>query len=553
MQGLGRLGFRHYVLLALAALILFLPGRASLPAIDRDESRYMEATSQMLRTGDFIDVRFQDKPRYLQPAGIYWLEAAAVSAFSTPGARAPWAYRIPSLLGAVGAVLLTGWIGGTLFGGAVGMIAALLLGCSVLLGVEARMATIDATLLAAILTAQAALLRVYLDRDGPQPASRGIAALYWLALGAGVMLKGPVILLVSWGTIVGLLVIERRGGWLRRLHPAWGVPLMLAVIAPWFIAIWIVSHGAFFANSVGQNFLGKVATGQQAHGLPPGYYLTVFAAAFWPGSLFAVLALPFVWARRREPGVRFLLAWIAPTWIVFELVVTKLPHYVLPTYPAIACLTAAAIVAPRGWRTGRTWRAVRVIYGAVWLAVACGLAIAGPVLLWVLQRSVRTVPLLAALAVIGLAIAAFRGVRRGRAMPALAASGTAALVLFASTYGLVLPRLTAVWLSSRIAAAVSAARPCPQTVLASSSFSEPSLVFSVGQDTRLVNAAEAANFLLADRACGLALIGAGDAPAFLARMQASGVAPVRRAEIAGINYSTGRRLNLTLYGASGTL
>lgn len=549
MQAPRRLGLRHYGLLAIVALLLFLPGRALLPPIDRDESRYMEATSQMLRTGNFIDVRFQDKPRYLQPAGIYWLEAASVSLFSTAEAREPWAYRLPSLASAVGAVLLTGWIGGTLFGGTAGLVAALLLGCSVLLSVEARMATIDATLLAAVLTAQAALLRVYLQRDDPAPAKRGVTALYWIALGAGLMLKGPVILLVSWGTILGLLAVERRAAWLRRLYPAWGIPLMLAIVAPWCIAIAIVSHGAFFQSSVGQNFLGKVAHGQQAHGLPPGYYLTVFAAAFWPGSLFAVLALPFVWANRRRPEVRFLLAWILPTWIVFELVVTKLPHYVLPTYPAVACLTAAAAVTPGAWRTGRAWRWVRSIYGAVWLAIGCGLAIAGPALLWTLQDTIGPVSIIAALAVAGLAVAGFRLTLRGRALPAMAASGAAALVLFASTYAVVLPELTAIWLAPRIAAAVASVRPCPDSLVASSSFSEPSLVFAVGQDTKLVNVAEAADWLIADRRCGLALIGTRDTAAFLARMQAAGVTPIRRAEIDGVNYSTGRKLNLTLYQA----
>ncbi len=328
------------------------------------------------------------------------------------------------------------------------------------------------------------------------------------------MLKGPVILLVSWGTIVGLLIAERRAAWLRRLHPGWGILLMLAVVAPWATAIAIRSHGAFFADSVGQNFLGKVAQGQQAHGLPPGYYLMVFTAAMWPGSLFAVLALPFIWRHRREPAVRFLLAWIVPTWAVFELVVTKLPHYVLPTYPAIACLTGAAAVAPEGWPDGRTWRAIRLAYGAIWLAVGCGLAVAGPALLWTLQGVVRPIPVLAGLVVIGAAIAGFRYTLRGRAMPALAASGVAAVVLFASTYAGVLPNLHAIWLSPRIAAAVAAARPCPDSVLASSSFSEPSLVFSVGQDTKLVNAGEAADFLLANRKCGLALIGKRDAESF---------------------------------------
>src|SRR5437868_3922511 len=174
------------------------------------------------------------------------------------------------------------------------------------------------------------------------------------------MLKGPIILLVVCGTILLLTITERRADWLRRLRPAWGVPLLLLVVLPWFIAIAVTSKGAFFATAIGHSLLGKVATGQQSHGAPPGYYLALFPLTFWPGSLFAALAVPFVWARRREPAVRFCLCWIAPTWVVFELVVTKLPHYVLPTYPAIACLAAAGLLSrstsdPRRWAGRLIW------------------------------------------------------------------------------------------------------------------------------------------------------------------------------------------------------
>src|SRR5262249_59306305 len=64
---------------------------------------------------------------------------------------------------------------------------------------------------------------------------------------------------------------------------------------------------------------------------------------FWPAAPLAGMAAPAVWADRRERPVRFLLAWLVPAWIVFEVVVTKLPHYVLPLYPAIAILIARAI------------------------------------------------------------------------------------------------------------------------------------------------------------------------------------------------------------------
>ncbi len=535
--------------LALAALILFLPGRSRLPAIDRDEFRYMQATSQMLETHDFIDVRFQNHPRYLQPAGIYWLEAASVAAFSDPAAREPWAYRVPSLIGAVSAVLLTGWIGGTLFGASAGMAAALLLATSLLMGVEARMAKIDATLLAAVLVAQASLLRIYLDAAAGIMTRRRWAALHWVALGVGLMLKGPLILLVSWGTILALVASERRTAWLRGLHARWGIPLMLAIVLPWCIAIGVASGGDFFAKSVGDNFLGKVTQGQQAHGFPPGYYLGVFAASFWPGSLFAVLALPYTWSRRRRPEVRFLLAWIIPTWLLFELVATKLPHYVLPTYPAIAGLTAAAMLTPGAWRFGGTWRWIGRIYGAAWLLIGVALGVAGPVLLWDLQGEILALPILASLTGIALLVLSGWAAWRLRPRPAVVLAAGSALVLFVSSYALVLPELTTIWLSPRIAAAVAAVRPCPDSVLASASYSEPSLVFAVGKATRLVSAAAAADYIAGNASCGLALIGTREAAAFQARLEVLGIAPRALAEIKGINYSTGRKLDLTIYSA----
>ena len=205
---------RPYLLLVLLSAALFVPGQAGLPPFDRDESRYLQATAQMFETGNFVDIRFQDQPRYLQPAGIYWLQAASVALFSEPGEREVWAHRIPSLLGATAAVLLTAWIGNLLFGAPAGFVAAVLLAASVLLGVEARMAKIDAVLLAAILTAQAALAQIYLASAAGRDAPPRWAALLWLALGAGLMLKGPIILLVvaRHGAAAGRRRAPRRRG-----------------------------------------------------------------------------------------------------------------------------------------------------------------------------------------------------------------------------------------------------------------------------------------------------------------------------------------------------
>jgi 4-amino-4-deoxy-L-arabinose transferase-like glycosyltransferase len=326
---------------------------------------------------------------------------------------------------------------------------------------------------------------------------------------------------------------------------------MLAIVLPWCIAIWVVSHGSFFSNAVGTNFAGKIMSGQQAHGLPPGYHLLMFAIAFWPGSLFAAAAIPFAWLRRRLPEVRFLLCWIIPHWLVFELIATKLPHYVLPIYPAIAILAAAALCAPQGlaWPKRIAGRIGLGLYAAIWLLAGLAIALVGPFLLWRLQHIISAPALFAS----GLALVLVPGtlllmvLREPR--QAVVFASTAALLTYASLFWVVLPNLRTIWLSPRIASLVTMVKPCPDSVLASASFSEPSLVFLVGQTTRLVNAAGAADLLARDPRCSLALVGLRDLAAFRTRLEQDKVEVRQLGRVQGINYSTGKRLDLGLFKA----
>jgi 4-amino-4-deoxy-L-arabinose transferase-like glycosyltransferase len=533
------LGPRRIVILAVLALLILLPGRISLPPLDRDESRYLEASRQMLTTGDLIDIRFQDQPRWLQPAGIYWLEAGTVRLVDAlAGSKEPeqqaWPYRIVSLVAGTINVVLTASIGASLFGAEAGFLAGVILAVSVLFNAEGRMATIDTTLLTTTLIA---LRCVAVERGW---------ALYWIALGCGLMLKGPVGLIPVLGTPIALSLVERDPGVWRRLRPALGLPLALAIVLPWCLAIQHVSHGRFFATAVGHNLLGKVSGAQESHGAPFGTYAAIFLAAFWPGSLFAALAIPFAWANRRTRPVRLLLCWILPTWLVFELIATKLPHYVLPAYPAIACLTAAALLAPVV-RTGRAARVLAWIYAALWLAAGLAFAASGPVLLAVYQHEGNPLGTIAGLTGAACLIGAAVLLLRDRRPRAFALSAIGACAIYAGLFIGVIPNLTTLWLSPRIAAAVRTYRPCPDSVLASSSFSEPSLIFLTGRSTRLVGPVDAARLLNQDRACGMALVGARDTAAFEAALS---VPVSKRTEIDGVNYSNGHHLALSLYVAA---
>jgi 4-amino-4-deoxy-L-arabinose transferase-like glycosyltransferase len=542
----GALDLRAFLALSAFALIALAPGISSLPPLDRDESRYAVSTTQMLETDDYVDIRFQDEPRYLQPAGIYWLQSAAVAALTEPEHRAIGAFRVPSLLGAAIAVMLTAWAGSLLFGRTVGVAAAVLLAVSAGIAFEARIAKTDAVLLAAITAAQIALLRTYLEPVGHwwRPA------LFWSALGVGMMVKGPIILLFCGLTVLALAIWDRRAGWLVGLRPIWGVPLLLVIVLPWHLAIGIESDWQFYARSVGRNLLGKVGESQQSHAGPPGYYLAAFTLTFWPGSLFAAFAVPFAWRRRAEPAVRFLIAWIVPSWIVYELVATKLPHYVIPTYPAIALLAAAALFAP-AQPASRWLRGLGALYAVFWLVVAGLVAALAPGALWEMDGETAPTAILLGVCVLALSVAALFFTVRRRAATAFAAAAAAGVIAAVNTFALAMPRLDALSLSTRVSDAAERSLPCADPTLVSSFYREPSLIFLHGPDETLLSdtPAHAAELLAASGPCAVAAIDAREREPFLARAAALGLGLRDVGAVSGLNYSDGEDIALTFYAA----
>src|ERR1700687_3416452 len=287
---------RALAFLTLCGLLLFLPGFFNIPPIDRDEARFAQATKQMVETGDFIDIRFQDDVRYKKPVGVYWLQAAAVetaSALGLPRAQVRvWLYRVPSLVGAIGAMLLTYWTALAFITRRGAVLAGLILGSSVLLGVEARLAKTDAMLLLTVVAAMGALARVYLSwqrGEDPEHPPWSWPLIFWTALAGGILLKGPLILMFVVLTIGTLAILDRSATWLWRLRPVWVLMWMLVLVLPWFIAIFWRAGDAFFADSIGGDMLSKLAA-QESHGAPPGLYLLLFWVTFWPGAALAGVA-----------------------------------------------------------------------------------------------------------------------------------------------------------------------------------------------------------------------------------------------------------------------
>ncbi len=536
---------RAVALLLATCLALFIPGFTSLPPMDRDEPRFAQATKQMLETGDFVDIRFQTEARHKKPVGIYWMQSAVVStaeALGVPDARRSiWIYRLPSLLGAILAVLMTYAAAVVLTTRRAAFIAASLFAATILIGVEARLAKTDAVQAATIVAAMAGLARVWMAREDPRATfGWGWWLVFWGSIGAGVLVKGPITPLVVALAAVTLAALDRSMGWLARLRPLRGVILVLLMAAPWFVAIMLKSGGAFFEEAVGQDMLGKVAAGQESHGAPPGTYLGAFLGTAWPMAPFVLLAIPFAWRQRWRDDVLFVLAWAVPMWVVFELVPTKLPHYVLPLYPALAILVAIAAERRSLAVTGRT---PRLAMGLLPLLVLL-LATAATAALWILDSAIPFVALPLFAVAAGVAVLAWRFVFAEMFGTAVVMAVVASVVVAVAAYGWTVPLLRSVAISPRLAEAARAV-DCPVEGYATVGYREPSLVFLTRTDLVMTDGAGAAQFLRAG-SCRVAFVESRQEAAFLADM--AGAAPPRLvSRVQGLNLNGGRRLDIGVY------
>ncbi|HKJ62549.1 MAG TPA: glycosyltransferase family 39 protein [Hyphomicrobiales bacterium] len=523
-------------------LALHLPGSSSLPVTDRDEARFAQATKQMLETGDFIDIRFQEEPRYKKPIGIYWLQAVAVSVFSPDDLTQIWAYRIPSLIGIIAAVLLTWWAARPLFGRQAALLAAILLAGAFTLTLEARIAKSDGVLLAFTVLAMGALARIYMFRRKRQEMVT-IAAVFWIALGLGILIKGPVAPSLAVLTMIPIVIFDKDRSWLKNLHAAWGIPVMLAITLPWFIAIGVVSDWEFFRLAFGEDFFAKLQGGREKHWGPPGFYFIVFWWSFWPATLVSTGgAALWLWRHRLNRRALFLLSWVIPFWLVLEATPTKLPHYAMVLYPAIAM--GAAWVLRKATMAGRVPMRTYKQAAAIWLFVAA-LQLAFLLFLhawfWIMP-SLWLIP--AAAAIIGLSWATFRASWSGHFHAGIGLAILTAFFVYTAAFKLVLPAIDPLWISRQAAELVGTLRPCISSPVILTSYREPSAVFLLGTDTAMM-APEQANRVLSEGKAELALMDKHTAD----NLPLVDPAPRPIACVEGFNMNGGNHLHLQLMTA----
>ncbi len=430
-------------LVLLAGLLLYVPGLGNHDLWAPDEPRYAQVAREMLHGGDWLLPHVNGRLYPDKPPGWFW----ATALISAPGGDVtPFTARLTSALAAACLLLLVAVCGGRMLGRRAGLGGALVLATSYAYFTLARSAHLDALLSLLVAAALFAAWRL-LEGEG----GTGARLVFWLAAGLGVLVKGPV------GLILPLLVVlldrlaagDLRG--LRRLAPAWGLPLGLAPSLLWLAAVTLLRPGYQPADVLHEHVLSRFSAGLH-HPRPFYYHFTNFFIEMAPWGFLLPGAVLAAWRHRRLPAPeredevapgagwparRFLLAWVAAILGFFTLSSEKRGLYILPLFPAAALLVGTL------WDDlavgGPARRVRRVAAGGLLIAAAVLLACGS--LPWAVARQAgdQLTPELAGrvfwLAGVGLAggmavLATWLARRRAAALTALAGATAALLLVF---------------------------------------------------------------------------------------------------------------------------
>jgi 4-amino-4-deoxy-L-arabinose transferase-like glycosyltransferase len=492
-------GLRGPFIAAIIAFIVGLPCALIVPPLDRDESRFVQASAQMLESNDYINISYQDGPRHKKPVGIHWLQAASSAITAEAGARDILSFRWPSLFGAALAAFALAWGTRHLFDARRGLKAGLILGVSFLLSSEAFIAKTDAVLCGLVTLFMVALGLIYVAHkkapEGVRPNLLKEKIIFWLALGGSILIKGPIGPMVFLACAFSLLGWDWRAkkgnmAWFTSLGWTWGLLTILLMTGPWALAITIATDGQFWGTAIGDDLAPKLVSGSEGHFAWPGTHTLLLPLLFFPGSFLLGGALQTALSRYAEPAIRFAICWFLPAFLIFEISPTKLVHYPLPTYGGLAILAAIGIGAPlKTWAKGLNMGLGLFGGLVISLLVIFGLSTYG---------DPSTLPYVTLTVASALLIGGLGGLflwrnQKSTGLLCLLGAGVAAHLGFVAT----LAELKPLWVSRALEQAVVDSKLDPRKGLipgpvAIMGYHEPSFVFAMGTKTELVVAPEKA-------------------------------------------------------------
>jgi 4-amino-4-deoxy-L-arabinose transferase-like glycosyltransferase len=334
---------------ALLLLILADVGLVARPPLPISEARYLSVPWEMWLAGDWLVPRMNGLPYPDKPPLVFW---ATLLGWSIAGVTETWARLVAPAFG-VGCLTMIGWLARLLWPEAPGTraLVPLLLVTAPIFLLFSTVAFFDVPLAFFVLSGMVGIVLAWRGR-----ALAGFA-LVGVALGLGILTKGPVALLhILPAVILAPLWVGRgRIRWLGWYAGALGALGLGAAIA----LAWALPAAEWGGEAYGAAILWGQTGGRMAqsfaHAQPWWWYLPwlpllVYPWGWWPPLWRAARDVGGVLAS--DPGVRLCAVWFVVPFIGFSLISGKQPHYMVPMLPALALIAARLAVEtapPRRW------------------------------------------------------------------------------------------------------------------------------------------------------------------------------------------------------------
>ncbi len=325
-----------------ASLLLLLWQLGAYGLIDVDEGRYAEVPREMLVTGDWLTPRLNFVNFFDKPPLLYWGIAATYAIVGV----SEWAARFVPALSALLGIIAAYALGRRMFGLRAGFLSGIILLTCLMWTVMARVVLTDMVVSSLVFCALATWWLAISESDARRRT--GFLALFWICLGLGMLAKGPVAPVLCGGAVFFYLLICKRWRDLKKMGWMWGLPLFIAVAAPWYLAI-AARHpefnNAFWFEQNFARFTGAISKVDHSEG--PLFLLQYLPLVIFPWSVFALPALFFGWKRlwpvrsETQRAAIFLLCAFAFVMLFFSASESKLITYILPVVPPLAIGLAA--------------------------------------------------------------------------------------------------------------------------------------------------------------------------------------------------------------------
>ena len=422
MDRAARIALLLVAVVAIAIGIAGLQRRLANP----DEGRYSEISREMVQTGDWTTPRLDGLKYFEKPPLQYWATALAFEAFGESEVAARLYVAACGLL----TLLLAAYTAGRLGTADASVATALALLCSPYFMALGTIVTLD---MGVTLWISAAVCAFLLAEDRAERGARnaGWLAAAWISMALAVLSKGLIGIVFPAAAVFFHMVLRREASVLKRLGWSYGVPVFLAIAAPWFLAVSKANPEFarfFFIHEHFERFLTHEARRVQ----PWWFFLPIVAFGFLAWSFALPAAIRDAWASesgRRFQPLRVSLLWSAVVVVFFSVSGSKLPAYVLPVFPMLAIVLGRYLAKAAPRRLAIAAAAGSAL--AIPLAIAAFLMDRGGKDPWTLALYAAAKPwvLAGTAALFAGGIAGALLLRAGRRWPGLAAVTLASLLL----------------------------------------------------------------------------------------------------------------------------